>query len=83
MLKIKDSVDLKELEKFGFEKMEHANCLIKTVEQNIQWSYITDTIDYFVDIETKSIQIITSDCDMPLDNTLFHLIKADLVEEVN
>jgi uncharacterized protein YdaL len=82
MLKIKDNVDLKELEKFGFEKMRYVNSLIKRVEHNIQEIYITDEVDYFIDIDTKEIQIRTSECDLPLDNTIYDLIKADLVEKI-
>ena len=78
MLKIKDSVDLKELEKFGFEKDGYnyyydfipynenngQYVLIGVKERKIYLDYID--LDYF----DKSVEL------------LYDLIKADMVEKV-
>lgn len=79
MLKIKDNVDLKELEKYGFE-------------YNEKYSYYEDGYDKY----DVTIYILTKDrllnCSTPFDynvedttthlDTLYELIKADLVEKV-
>ena len=79
MLKIKDSVDLKELEKFEFE------------EENDQYFYYGFTrpddnseIRFYVD---KNTRIISTGFDMYVDpykihSKIYDLIKADLVEKV-
>ena len=76
MLKIKDNVDLKELEKFGFK------------EDDILEGKITGLTNGEVDIElydsiydkwnTRKIYVL---CSGYLD-TIYDLIKADLVEKV-
>lgn len=82
MLKIKDNVDLKELEKYGFNSYEkgyykkwHASEYgICSYEINSDTRKIIFTIydnpawDYFFKTE--------------INNTLYDLIKADLVEKV-
>ena len=73
MLKIKDSVDLKELEKFGFEYDKRALWYIKDLE------FIT----YWITERTKSIEIsVFNDNDIVLDGTLYDLIQAGLVEKI-
>lgn len=72
-LKIKDNVDLKELEKFGYKEFEI--------------SFIKDySKDLFIRIiiETRIIQILDKKSGIILiDKTIIQdLIKADLVEEV-
>lgn len=80
MLKIKDNVDLKELEKFGFEKDGY--------------NYYYDFIPYnedagdgqyvLVDIKTRKIDLDYIDLDY-FDKSielLYDLIKADMVEKV-
>jgi hypothetical protein len=77
MLKIKDNVDLKELEKFGFEfddKIGRWLCLdkkslIKTYVKINSWN--------------GKIQIcIPLDCDQLVPDVLYDLIQAGLVEKV-
>lgn len=78
MLKIKDNVDLKELEKYGFKhwKEKNHNFYEKTSEENIE-------LTYYVDCEFRNITVSTYDGDeVELDNLLYDLIKADLVEKV-
>ena len=83
MLKIKDNVDLKELEKYGFKKHKKAyykcqrNDYIKSlphgymeVQKSTKWIN-QDGINFF-----RSDEIIYQD-------TLYDLIKADLVEKVD
>lgn len=84
MLKIKDSVELSELEKFGFIKDNDFEIYEKTL-------LFEDTHVYFeifvnVDIKTRDIQLCidTYDgliTDIPID-FIYDLIQAGLVEKV-
>lgn len=87
MLKIKDGIDLKELTKYGFERLRYLPIYQKLVFFNknmrLQYSYI----EYQVDTKTRHIEIRTTDIgdihtDFILDDTLYDLIKADLIERV-
>ena len=74
MLKIKDDVDLKELEKFGFKKFP--NGYFKKV-------YLANDDDDRVCYQISNDRIIKiTRLDGELDNTLYDLIKADLVEKI-
>ena len=75
MLKIKDNVDLKELEKFGFKK-------IRFNEFRNYYNKEENDIDYFIWEDTRIIEINSNNYDRELDNLLYDLIKADLVEKV-
>lgn len=77
MLKIRDDVDLKELEKYGFIK--ECNWYTKEVE------FCTgDLLRYYINEDDKTIEVSTYDgVELCLDNTLYDLIKADLVEKVD
>lgn len=72
MLKIKDDVDLKELEKFGAKKED---C-----------SYFIDTpncIFNYIEIDEYSREIIIVNLDnKKINDTIFDLIQAGLVEKV-
>ena len=82
MLKIKDNVELKELEKFGFEKVD------------ISWGIYTH--DWFEksdnggsirisENEDKTIKFISclqEDIPTEMQDTIFDLIQAGLVEKV-
>lgn len=84
MLKIKESIDLKELEKFGFEYVE---------EDDIdgKWhywcpKYITSmTIDVINELQPELVRIIDDGtfgfCKDDLD-IIYDLIKADMVDKV-
>ena len=70
MLKIKDNVDLKELEKYGYERKR----------------YFYERYDYekqgvIIYEHNRNVSVL---CDFDLDtlDTLYDLIKADLVEKV-
>lgn len=72
MLKIKDDVDLKELEKFGF---------------HLGTTYITDKECYFstkimILVEDRIIKKEEKTFDTTDYETLYDLIKEDLVEKV-
>ena len=72
MLKIKDNVDLKELEKYGFKEISFG------YEKDTTEDEEKYTIHYFVDTKTKIIELYTYDgCDSYIDSTLYDLIKAD------
>ena len=80
MLKIKDNVDLKELEKYGFRNVSYKN-YVYTPKVDI------DINEIWVD-DTKKIDII--DCDRDVGHIvdenldkLFELIQNGLVEKVS
>lgn len=78
MLKIKDNVDLKELEKFGFKYIEWRNAYVGGYTNRELW--------LSVDCVTKEIKMNEPfrDNDERENNIeiLYDLIKADLVEKV-
>lgn len=72
MLKIKDNIDLKELEKFGFRN--EIGFLQKDAE----------SITYYINKDTRFIEIWDYyDDEVVLDDTLYDLIQAGLVEKVS
>lgn len=80
MLKIEDDIDLKELEKFGFKFIECDNKQYYTKQflDNDGWSRA-----YWVDIEKRQIELEANNPVILLDETLYDLIQADLVEKVD
>lgn len=83
MLKVKDNVDLKELEKFGFIKVkkrmtDFAPCVQYWFTLNYGDEY--DCITVFKD-RTLYVGLEAVGTSATL-NTLYDLIKADLVEKV-
>lgn len=82
MLKIKDNVDLKELERFGFKKDKESGVYYKKCLGTFNKFYVM-TED---DIDTCKGQILFHNesnfqTTLYLDD-LYNLIKADLVEKV-
>ena len=76
MLKIRDDVDLKELEKFGFEKINDIYRYSSKEAKN----YVYESVIYLYDYERIiKIDKLTNKYDL---NILYDLIKADLVEKV-
>ena len=78
MLKIRDGVDLKELENFGFKYNDYSG-QYKICERNIDGAtYI------YINVWNRKILFRQ---DKPLDkeclNALYDLIKADLIEKVD
>lgn len=69
MLKIKDNVDLKELEKYGFKKKNYYNaiCIVREDRQH----------DIFFDLKTRKLLFVNYGYDV-----LYDLIKDGLVEKV-
>ena len=80
MLKIKDNVDLKELEKFGFqlvgERFESYRVNIENKGYNYRAFLIVTPVSRKISIDTGSTYIKDK-----LD-ILYDLIKADLVEKI-
>ena len=78
MLKIKDNVDLKELEKFGFR--------IKYSEfDGKPTTYVHNDFEYvYVFIKDRELTATsnTYEEEKPINDLLYDLIKADLVEKV-
>lgn len=81
-LKIKDNVDLEELEKFGFEKAKF------NPKYYIRYIYIDKEINYetlYLDIEERKIFAYDDlqDCEIEMQQEwVDDLIKADMVEVV-
>ena len=96
MLKIKENVDLKELEKFGFEEsicskrtyfkneknnnyeLFESGLIVNPMNKECQKEivYYTNSIADGIELDEDSLQLVST-----LD-TLYDLIKADLVEKV-
>ena len=70
MLKIKDNVDLKKLEKFGFDEEDRIYV----------WNNVFNNYMMMVHKDGKTI---TTRLDTDADDVLYDLIKADLVEKVS
>ena len=80
MLKIKDNVDLSILEKFGFEKeLEHYSKIICTERRGQFFELVIgkDKILYGWSAGADGSGVLAC-----IDNTLFDLIEAGLVEKV-
>lgn len=73
MLKIKDNVDLKELEKFGFEHKE------ETEEELEYYLYENETEHSYEYAQVYVYNRKIDACDL---DKIYDLIKADLVEKV-
>lgn len=83
MLKIKDNVDLKELEKFGFEKQIYYGEEYYEYDLQDNRTYITiDCHTFEIAIPTSLYGDIPSQYIDKLD-ILYDLIKADMVEKVD
>ena len=74
MLKIRDDVDLKELEKFGFKIANEPN------EDVVYIKYDSDDVIYFYNDGTMYFEI--KEYNEEIVSTLFDLIQAGLVEKV-
>ncbi|MBR3163574.1 MAG: hypothetical protein IKF17_05705 [Clostridia bacterium] len=82
MLKIKDDIDLKELEKFGFLKykiMQHGKVETKYKKDIRAGAYVVN--NYIVGTD-RIIHYNSMSVHNELDDTIYDLIKADLVEKV-
>ncbi len=80
MLKIKDNVDLKELENYGFEYLE---------EEKSYWKYVFlnkygAEKQYWINIDTRIIEFdVDTAATLNYDTTIYDLIKAGLIERVD
>lgn len=83
MLKIKDNIDLKELEKFGFENRTYEYIKIYNLREYTIWvSVVNDDYCYnarYIYIKNNSYD---TDYDALAPDILFDLIKANLVEKI-
>lgn len=79
MLKIKDDVDLKELEKFGFEKSDKA---FKHIYNYTILTIIDYQIAIYKDRHIEISQNAMYKWDNKLQDKLYDLILAGLVEKV-
>ena len=87
MLKIKDDVDLKELEKFGFQyrigNYREEWCIIKPLDPKPHWSWHrTHRTHITVATVHKLDRVLTHSSSKDMDDLLFDLITAGLVEKV-
>ena len=81
MLKIKDNVNLKELEKYGFYKDEQLSDCMETI-----YSMRKEYQKICFDIENKIIYLyepFNSNAFIIKTDIIYDLIKADLVEKVS
>lgn len=78
-LKIKDNVDLKELEKFGFIKNIQGNYIYKRILKN-KLFYIVYTTSTNKNIQIEILEPGTISSSLQL--LIFNLTKAGLVEKV-
>ena len=84
MLKIKDTVDLKELEKFGFQLNEDKTNYEQEIDGNWWDIRVVAVEDRWLEHYTEEIGYWTfTDNDELLEITFDDLIKADLVEKVS
>lgn len=77
MLKVKDNVDLKELEKYGFKKTKFNSYIIDFGSNHYESN--------FINISTKDrvIDVVTAYFGHKEISILYNLIKADLIEKVD
>lgn len=83
MLRIKDDVDLKELEKFGYKDVEAY--YLKSVTRNrdiIIWKYNREMVDYLKDNTTYSGYKYEGEYKHIIRPYIEDLIQAGLVEKV-
>ena len=83
MLKIKDNVDLKELEKFGFEYNKFYMGYTKTICEGRRGQ----SFELIISSNSRALEGFSNGADGSgeegyLDNTLYDLIKDGLVEKV-
>ena len=84
MLKIKDNIDLKELEKHGLDYNTYLNVYTIEIASDRRGAFVELVID-----KDKKIRIVFGGQDTGdvgedyIDATLYDLIKADLVEKVS
>lgn len=76
MLKIKDDIDLKELEKFGFKPLYYG------INNIIKYAYRHNTYEFSFWIDVDNRKIYLDECYSADLVVLYDLIQADLVEEV-
>lgn len=85
MIKIKDNIDLKELEKFGFrEVILHPNSLdikkeVKGYSSRIYWVLERDKI-IRIALNNQTLESLATNNEV--EDTLYDLIQADLIEKV-
>ena len=75
MLKIKDDVDLKELEKYGFKKYINFRYYFECEEVTVEVDIESRELDLF---STGAVEVQT----MSIPNVVYDLIKDGLVEKV-
>lgn len=73
----REKINLKELENFGFEYWKQAKVWVKSGRQQ----YLDDIATYYV-TEERELQVNTYNGDYTLDDVIYDLIQAGLVEKV-
>lgn len=81
MLKIKDNIDLKELEKFGFIKVKKGMTDFSPCVK--YWFSLNDDEFDCVTIFKNRMIYFGPDCDGKTYDIIYDLIKADMVEKVS
>lgn len=76
MLKIKDGIDIKELEKFGFRYTKNSNFPTLSIQE-----YYYDYVGTIAIYENTRVIIVKHTGDETMD-TLYDLIQAGIVEKI-
>ena len=82
MLKIKDNVDLKELEKFGFEDRTYSYTKMYVFDNYSVWIDVVPDDCYNARYIYIKNDYYDTDYSVLAPNVLYDLIKANLVEKV-
>lgn len=77
MLKIKDDVDLKELEKYGFKRKYYNGTKSLVLEYELK-DHPHKYQDIIFDVPTRKLEFCNWGSEV-----MFDLIKADLIEKIN
>lgn len=72
-----EKINLNELEKFGFKYNKNINCYVRDGRNE----YVDEQATYYV-TEERELQINTYNGDYTLDDVIYDLIEAGIVEKV-
>ena len=81
MLKIKEGIDLKELEKYGFKEIDDLGVINYCYSKGDSELVINSSRNIYIDIDCECW--LNFDLPNEILNVVYDLIKADLVEKVN
>lgn len=83
MLRKKDNIDLRELEKYGFKYGARDTFLYKTTSNKVESRIYIDLLPCHNNNNELKIQCPSHSIPEKIIDKIYDLIKADLVEKVN